>query len=122
MRCRTSCSISRIDVRIVCPACGKKAASDLAAIDAVLAVLACDRCGCDLSALRDIRLAAAANLRLAKSALERREWDEALGFAARSWTLARGEASVAAACLAAAARGDAATLNRWQRRSEDLRK
>lgn len=69
-------------MQVPCPACGK------ATVSAFVADLACDRCGCDLSRLRDILLAAAARLRLARSALATGEYDAALAYAGESWSLA----------------------------------
>ena len=95
-------------MQILCPACGKIAVS--------AAVPTCDRCGCDLSMLRDIRLAANALLREAKFALADGDGQDALAYATRSWTLVHSAVTANVACLAAAVLGDSALLARWRRR------
>lgn len=95
-------------MQIICPACGKIALSAV--------VHTCDRCGCDLSTLRDIRLAANALLREAKFALADGDGHDALAYATRSWTLVHSAVTASVACLAAAALGDPALLARWRRR------
>ena len=94
---------------LVCPACGKRYESTV--------VPACDRCGCDLSRLQEIVLAAAALLRMAKAAFERGDWHAGQSFAERSWELAHSEQAAGAVCLAAAALSDGATLEEWRRRA-----
>ena len=91
-----------------CPACGKKTETALAS------ALSCERCGCDLSLLRDTLLAAAALLHLAKATLASGRYDDALAYATRSWSLKRDPLCAEVACLAAAACGQAGTLARWR--------
>ncbi len=95
-------------MQINCPACGKSVVS--------AAVHTCDRCGCDLSTLRDIRLAAIALLREAKLALADGDGHDALAYATRSWTLVHSAVTANVACLAAAVLGEPALLARWRRR------
>lgn len=97
-------------MRVSCPACGKTMVAALAAD------VACDRCGCDLSRLRDILVAAAARLQLARSALATGEYEVALSYADESWSLAHNPLCVDVACLAASAGGYVGDLVRWQRR------
>ena len=95
-------------MQITCPACGKAAVST--------AVHSCDRCGCDLSTLREIRRAANALLGEAKSALAGGDGLAALAFATRSWTLVHRPVTAHVGCLAAAVLEDPASLARWRRR------
>ena len=97
-------------MRLACPACGKQHPS------AITAAPTCDRCGCDLSELRAVLGAAAALLRQARAALRRGDWEDALWYASRSWTLEKDPRSVSVACLAAAALGEVTTLERWRGR------
>lgn len=103
---------------IACPACGKKDASTSIAgrFETTATGDTCGRCGCDLSALRDVRNAAWALLVLAKTAMADGAWAVALAHATRSWALARSSRSARLACLAAAAVGDADSLTRWRAR------
>ena len=95
-------------MQITCPACGKAAVSPT--------IHSCDRCGCDLSTLREILLAANALLGAAKSALAGGDGHDALAFATRSWTLVHRPVTAHVGCLAAAVLGDPASLARWRRR------
>ena len=97
-------------MRLACPACSKQHPSSIAAAPM------CDRCGCDLSELRGVLNAATALLGQARAALRRGDWEDALTYASRSWTLENDPRSVSVACLAAAALGEAATLERWRGR------
>ena len=97
-------------MQLSCPACGKKTLTTRAAD------LTCDRCGCDLSRLRDVLDAAVRFLQSARLALRRGEYDDALASADRSWALVHNPLCAGVACLAASSSGDAGALARWRRR------
>lgn len=99
-------------MQIVCPACGKTSTSP------PTAVYACERCGADLSRLRDIQQSATVLLVRAKSALTRGQCHDALAYAAQSWSLVRHSSCAAVASLAAAALGDSVMVARWRGRLE----
>lgn len=97
-------------MQIVCPACGKTMLLRPGGTGT------CDRCGCDLSSLRDIQAAAAGLLMLAKEALVAGEHHAALEYADRSWSMVRGGQSASVACLAASALGAGEALALWRAR------
>lgn len=110
-------------MRLVCPACRKThllATNDATITDETghsrAALVACDRCGCDLSHLIGLLRAATVLTSQARGAMRRREWEAGLARAIEAWDLTHAEQSAAVACLAAAALGDAAALEHWRRR------
>ena len=106
-------------MRIQCPACGKQNEIDSSDPSDDPSDL-CARCGCDLSALREIQAAAADHLSLAKKGLQEGAWAEALAHAQRSWQLVHASHSARVACLGAAAMGDSVRLVRWRARAEQM--
>ena len=95
---------------IACPACNKANQTEAA----------CQRCGCDLARLHEIRAAAVACLGGATAALTHCDWPAALSAAAHSWRLRHTVESARIAFLAAAAAGDAARALRWRQRAIDV--
>jgi len=96
-------------VPIACPACNKANQTEAA----------CQRCGCDLARLHEIRAAAVACLGGATAALADGDWTAALSAAARSWRLRHTAESARIAFLAAAAAGDTARTLHWRQRATD---
>jgi hypothetical protein len=92
---------------IACPACKKADQTETA----------CQRCGCDLTRLHDIVVAAGKRLGAAHTALECRDWAGALTQATRSWRLLHTAESAQVAFLAAAASGESASALRWRERA-----
>ncbi len=94
-------------ISLVCPACNKPGQTGSA----------CQRCGCDLTALRSVRLAAETCLARARGFLRDRRWDEARREAESSWALYHSpEAAQMAFALTAALRDTESAL-RWHQRA-----
>ncbi len=93
---------------VICPACKKTNEESEAR--------ACSRCGCDLSALREILAAAVAHLSRAKNNLRQADWAAALVEAEYSWKLLHTAHSAHLAALASAAMGNVHGLQRWRQR------
>lgn len=98
-------------MQLSCPACGKKTMTTRDA------EMTCDRCGCDLSTLREILAAAGRLLHSARIALVHGKYGDALLSAQSSWELVHNPLCVHLACIAAFASGDADGLARWRKRS-----
>ena len=98
-------------MRLTCPACRKlNEPTDLAAAT-------CTRCGCDLSMLGAVRLAAAQSARAALRALRCRDWSLALEHAQHSWSLQNSPEAARLAALACGALGRIEPLLSWRRRA-----
>lgn len=92
---------------LTCPACNKAAQAEAA----------CVRCGCDLSRLRAVLVAAASRLDAARVSLAARDWPGALADAQRSWRLHHTPEAARVAFCAAAAAGDTARAIAWHERA-----
>jgi hypothetical protein len=90
-----------------CPACNKPNQDGPA----------CQRCGCDLSALHTIRRAAQVCLAEAIHGLRNRQWNQALIEAERSWELYHSPEAAHCAFVLAAALGETAAALRWRQRA-----
>lgn len=95
---------------IDCPACGKTGITGEA----------CPRCGCDLSAVRNVLCAAAWHLGLAADSLRAGAWRGALHHATLSWRLRHSRNAARAAFLAAGAAGETLLAARWHKLAADL--
>ena len=91
---------------LTCPACHK--ANQTASI--------CQRCGCDLSTLQEIEIAAATRFYEAHTALTRSDWPTALALAESSWRLRHRVATARLAYLAAIGCGNFSQAFRWRER------
>jgi hypothetical protein len=78
---------------------------------------ACQRCGCDLSALHMIRRAAEACLAEARHSLRDQQWGQALIEAERSWELCHSPEAARCAFVLAAALGETAAALHWRQRA-----
>jgi len=81
----------------------------------------CTQCGCDLSRLRAVGLAAAQSQNAAAISLRFRDWPGALKHAERSWSLLNTTQAARLAALAGAALGQSEALLVWRRRAGDAR-
>lgn len=90
-----------------CPACNKTN---------VDTACACARCGCELTVLWSIKIAAAQHLGHASAALVRGDPAPALAHATRSWELLQSAAAAATAAAAAASLGDLEMMELWRYR------
>lgn len=98
-------------MRLTCPACRKvNEPADLAAAT-------CTRCGCDLSMLAAVGVAAVQSARAALHALRCRDWSLALEHAQRSWSLQNSPEAARLAALACGALGQVKPLLTWRRRA-----
>ena len=93
-------------MNLTCPACKKT--NDIG--DSV----ACQRCGCDLSALIGVRQAALRHLGAASEDLRSGHWRQALNHAEQSWALVHTTEAAQFACLAACALGQGELLRKWR--------
>ena len=93
---------------LICPACRKANETEAAS--------SCARCGCDLSALASLMLAAASRLADAGECLRNRQWQQALEGAEESWTWRHTPSAARVAFLAAAALGDTRRAFHWRNR------
>lgn len=94
-------------MELTCPACNKAGQTGAA----------CQRCGCELSRLQSIAMAAAMRLEAALAALEACDWLSALDEATASWGLHRSPAAARVAFLAAAAGADHRRALSWRERA-----
>jgi hypothetical protein len=93
-------------IPLICPACNKPGQAGPA----------CQRCGCDLAALRSVRRAAETCLARARGFLRDRHWDDALGEAESSWALYHSPEAARMAFVLAAALRDTESALRWYQR------
>lgn len=99
-------------MQIACPACGK---SQPGAGDN------CQRCGCELRALREVLRAAARLAAAAATRLRAGQYAPALALAERSWRLKHSQPAALTAFLAALSGGeDTAAASTWLARMEAL--
>jgi hypothetical protein len=96
---------------LTCPAC-RKYNQVVSATSA-----SCLRCGCDLSRLRHVQLAAIEHRRAATQALRLGQWADALDCAERAWWLLQDPRAARLAALASAALGQTETLLTWRHRA-----
>ena len=93
---------------LTCPACRKPNETD--------ETVQCARCGCDLSALASLLIAAASRLAEAGQYLRNRQWRQALDRAEESWGWRHTPVAARIAFLAAAALGETSRAFWWRDR------
>lgn len=98
-------------MQLTCPACRKRNESVKDTNPA------CSRCGCDLSRLRAVQLAAAQARHTAALALRLGRWADALDHAERAWRLFHHPHAAQLAALASGALGDTGTVLLWRHRT-----
>ncbi|MBX3744091.1 MAG: hypothetical protein KF833_02175 [Verrucomicrobiae bacterium] len=93
---------------IRCPACNKTGQAEAR----------CARCGCELTELRRIAVAARVHWRMGMEALRQGVWTEALDRAGRSWAMRHSADAARLGFLAAGAAGDSVAACQWHARAE----
>ncbi len=96
-------------MNLTCPACKK--------VNDGAESAACQRCGCDLSALIGVRQAALRRLASAAAGLRSGQLRQALNYAEQSWALVHTTESAQIACLAACALGQSEQLRKWRHKA-----
>jgi len=95
-------------MNLTCPACKK--------INEIGESAACQRCGCDLTALIGISQAASYRLADAADRLRSGQCRQALICAEEAWTLVHTAEAAQLACLAACVLGHDELLRKWRKR------